>query len=207
VILLSGAWEKEKAMGQEQKVKIFTEVVKERRSGRNFDPVREVPSQILNQILEATRWAPSCYGDEPWRFILCEKGAPPLQNKSQTAYEAVLGALVPFNHKWAQNAPLLIVAVGSRFYYHKGQLNNLFAYDTGAASQTMALAAHAHGLMIHQMGGFDPAPLVRFFDIGEKYQILAVMALGYENTDAADAQGPRSRQPQESRFFLNTWNE
>ena len=45
------------------------EVAKRRRSVRKFEPGREVSKEVLSQILEIGRWAPSGANTQPWEFI------------------------------------------------------------------------------------------------------------------------------------------
>jgi F420 biosynthesis protein FbiB-like protein len=45
------------------------EIIAGRRSVRAFQP-REVPPELVRQVLEAARWAPSPHGRQPWRFAL-----------------------------------------------------------------------------------------------------------------------------------------
>jgi nitroreductase len=37
-------------------------------SGRAYDARRPVSRDQLLALFEAARWAPSCYGDQPWRL-------------------------------------------------------------------------------------------------------------------------------------------
>ena len=46
-------------------------------SGRAFDPARPVPRGQLIALLEAARWAPSCFGEQPWRYIVWDRFADP----------------------------------------------------------------------------------------------------------------------------------
>jgi nitroreductase len=39
-------------------------------SPRAFDPERDVTREQITALVEAARWAPSCFGDEPWRFLV-----------------------------------------------------------------------------------------------------------------------------------------
>ncbi|TMF42395.1 MAG: nitroreductase family protein [Chloroflexi bacterium] len=48
-----------------------------RRSVRKFQD-RPVPRELIEQILEAARWAPSPHGRQPWRFIVLTR--PELKN-------------------------------------------------------------------------------------------------------------------------------
>src|SRR5437764_9742778 len=43
-----------------------------RRSVRKFQD-RPVPHELIEQILEAARWAPSPHGRQPWRFVILTK--------------------------------------------------------------------------------------------------------------------------------------
>jgi len=45
----------------------------DRWSPRAFAADRPVEGEKLISCLEAARWAPSCFGDEPWRFIVCDR--------------------------------------------------------------------------------------------------------------------------------------
>ncbi|MEM7345575.1 MAG: nitroreductase family protein [Chloroflexota bacterium] len=47
----------------------FMEIARRRRSVRKFEPGREVPREVLSQILDAGRWAPSGANSQPWDFI------------------------------------------------------------------------------------------------------------------------------------------
>ncbi|MGA1567787.1 MAG: nitroreductase family protein, partial [Methylophilaceae bacterium] len=42
-------------------------------SPRSFDPEYILDDQQINSLMEAARWAPSCRGEQPWKFILFNK--------------------------------------------------------------------------------------------------------------------------------------
>ncbi len=48
------------------------EIIQGRRSVRAFLP-KPVPTEALDEILEAARWAPSPHGRQPWRFVVLTK--------------------------------------------------------------------------------------------------------------------------------------
>lgn len=181
---------------------IFRQVVEGRHSGRSYNPNKAVPSEALKNLIEAARWAPSSWGEEPWRFIICHR-----DNSPSPAYTAVFNALMAPNQRWAKDAPVLIVVVTDTQLRQNRQGPNAHAmYDAGAAAQTMMLAAEANGLMLHPMGGIDPEAIARFFKISPEFKVMAVMALGYEDTSLPDPH-PRSRQPAETHFFVEEWRE
>ena len=143
-------------------------------SGRAFDSGRNVtPEQIL-ALLEAARWAPSCFGDQPWRFVVCNK------NTDQDAWQKAYDCLSEGNQGWARNAPLLILAIASGFLSKNNKVNRWGQYDTGAASMNLCIQATDMGLMVHQMGGFDAEKAVQAFTIPEEFTPMAMLAIGYQ---------------------------
>jgi len=128
-------------------------------SGRAFDPDRPVPREVLLALCEAARWAPSCYGDEPWRFVIWDRCAEP------DNWARAFAALAEGNRAWARDAPILMLAAAATVFARDGRANRWGAYDTGAAGMSLCVQATESGLMIHQMGGFDPERLRLAFAI------------------------------------------
>ena len=52
----------------------------------------------LQALLEAARWAPSCFGDQPWRFVCWDRSRDP------AGFAAALATLSEGNRVWAQHA-------------------------------------------------------------------------------------------------------
>lgn len=53
----------------------LTELIKGRRSVRKFQ-TQPVPRELIEQMLEAARWAPSPHGRQPWRFVVLSNAEP-----------------------------------------------------------------------------------------------------------------------------------
>jgi Nitroreductase len=53
----------------ESRANDLAELMRSRRSVRRYQP-RPVPRELLLQMLEAARWAPSPHGRQPWRFVV-----------------------------------------------------------------------------------------------------------------------------------------
>jgi len=182
-------------------------IFEQRWSPRAFDAHQSVNPDDLLRCLEAARWAPSCFGEEPWRFIICNKASHP------DAWQALLQCLAPKNQEWAQNAPVLMLATAAQNFSHNGNANRWAAYDAGQATMSLCLQASELGFITHQMGGFDVDAVTSAFNIPNDITPIAAIALGYQ----ADAQilndgfqaaelTKRSRKPLASRFFHGTWN-
>jgi nitroreductase len=173
-----------------------TALFNNRYSGYSYDPSKNVSKQQLSLIFQAAQSAPSCYNEQPWRFIVCDKNTHP------KAYDKLLSSLVEFNQGWAKNAPVLIVSVVSE-KSSRGHRNDWAEYDTGAATFGLVLQASSLGLMGHQMGGFDPLKIKTLFSIPEGFTPIAVTAIGYPSTDQAPLE--KKRKPLHETFFMGDW--
>lgn len=177
-------------------------------SGRAFDAGRMLEREQILALLEAARWAPSCFGDQPWRYVICDK------QSNLSAWETALGCLSEGNQGWAQNAPLLMLALADSQFVSRDRANRWGQYDTGAASENLCLQATALGLMVHQMGGFDKDRAAEVFNVPERYEPMAMMAVGYQLSLEAISEeqkerelAERGRRPLSENFFDGTWDK
>lgn len=184
------------------------ELIGSRWSPRAYDTSRPVEREKLLSILEAARWAPSCFGDEPWRYVICDRSA------DEAAWQSMLTCLTEKNQLWASHAPVLMVACANSQFRQNGKPNRWGQYDTGAASISLCLQATNLGLASHQMGGFDVEAIRKTFGVPEQYMPMAVIAIGYagsvDDLDEAFAgieKGERKRQPMSGNFFSGKWGE
>ncbi len=182
------------------------ELMQRRWSPRAFDPARKVAHDDLIALLEAARWAPSCFNDQPWRFVVCNKAV------DETNWQNAFTTLAEKNQLWAKNAPVLILAVAMNNFNHNGKPNRLAMYDTGAASVSLCLQAVALGLIVHQMGGFDAEKAREAFNLPVECTPMAMMAVGYQgeakllSDDFKAAElAARTRAELSERFYFGQW--
>lgn len=182
------------------------DIIAERWSPRAFDRDRPVAEDTLIGLLEAARWAPSCFNDQPWRYIVCDRAT------NEVAWNDAFSCLVEKNQLWAKNAPVLIFSCAKMYFTHNGNLNRWSEHDCGAASANMCLQATAYGLHIHQMGGFDADRVNELFKVPDDFKPMAAMAVGYmgdigvlHEDFTADEQAPRERIALEKFAFYGEW--
>jgi nitroreductase len=184
------------------------EMIANRWSPRAFDANKWVSHTDLIALLEAARWASSCFNDQPWRFVVCDKST------DAASWEKAFAILAEKNKLWAKNAPVLILSVAMTHFNHNGNPNRWAAYDTGAAAAGLTLQATALGLVVHQMGGFDAEKSRTVFNLPDDCTPMAMMAVGYqaeadvlaEDFKAAEL-AARSRAALEERFFAGEWGK
>lgn len=186
----------------------INETIANRWSPRAFDANKPVAEAEVTSLLEAARWAPSCFGDQPWRLVVWDK------NTDESAWQQVLENLSPGNQTWAKNAPILILVCADTKFTHNGEPNRWGRYDAGAAAENLCLQATSLGLVSHQMGGFDTKKLREIANVPEQFELMAMMAIGYpgrvedlpEDVQAREL-AERKRRGLGELFFKGVWNQ
>jgi nitroreductase len=184
------------------------ETIANRWSPRAYDANKPVTQTQITALLEAARWAPSCFGDEPWRFIVWDK------TTDLAAWQQAFDCLVEGNQTWAKDAPLLVLVCADALFSHNQKPNRFAQYDTGAAAENLCLQAASMGLAAHQMGGYKADEARAAFAIPEQYTTMAMIAVGYQadvNTLPDDlkerAMAERKRKPLGELFFNGSWGK
>ncbi len=157
----------------------------ERWSPVGFDE-RPVEPEQVGSLLEAARWAPSSYNEQPWRLILA-------QRSDGDARAALEESIVPANLEWCSRADLLLLVCAKRVFTRSGEPNRHATYDCGQAITSLTLQAQSMGLIVHQMGGFDPERARERLGIPEPYEPLVMVAIGHPADPEDLPEGLRQR--------------
>jgi nitroreductase len=181
-------------------------LLKERWSPRAFTP-RAVEREKLAKLFEAARWAPSSNNAQPWSFVVATRDNPP-------EYLRLLSVLAPGNAQWAQQAPVLALAVAKLDSDRTGRPNRHAFYDLGQAVAHLTVEATALGLVVHQMAGFDVELARTAFSVPAGQEPVTVFAIGYRG-DAealpealrARERAPRTRKPLREVMFAGAWGQ
>ena len=156
----------------------IADIIANRWSSRAYDANKPVtPAQIV-ALLEAARWAPSSYNDQPWRFIVCDK------NTDLNAWQAAFDCLMPANQIWLANARVLVLCCANTVLDINQQPNRFAQYDMGAAVENLCLQATHLGLMTHQMGGYDSDKARSAFAVPAQFTLMAMVSVGYMGDQA-----------------------
>jgi len=179
------------------------ELLKERWSPRAYSS-RAIEPEKLHSILEAARWAASCFGEQPWSFVVGVAG--------DATHEKLAACLMPGNATWAPKAPVLALSVAALTFAQNGKPNRHAYHDVGAAAAQLTMQAMSLDIYTHQMGGFDVAKAREAFKIPESHDPVAMIALGYLGDPATLTEGQRSmelaarsRKPLSQLVFGEGW--
>jgi nitroreductase len=167
-------------------------------SPRAFQP-KPVPDTDLQAVLEAARWAPSCFNEQPWRFIVARKPED---------LERLRGCLTSKNRVWADRVPVLLVVISHPFFALDRTVNRWAQFDAGTAWGYLALEATRRGLAAHGMGGFSDKKVRDTFAIPSEWGVHAVVAIGYPGTkEQLPAELQEQERPSGRRPLNETWAE
>ncbi|MEE8374357.1 MAG: nitroreductase family protein [Dehalococcoidia bacterium] len=183
------------------------EAIKARRSIRKFSP-DDVPEEMINQMLEAARLAPSGGNVQPWRFLVVR--SPELKQKLRE---------ICMEQRFIEEVPVVIVCFGDLTRYSpeaatrrrqdfmdSGVLETLsgrfadpefrarmqsmptpsreqllpgIVANTYIAIEHLVIMATALGLGTCWVGGFDRAAINRLFALADTLVPVAVIPVGY----------------------------
>lgn len=133
---------------------------------------RDVPEELIAQILYAGTLAASAGDIQPWEFIVVKD--------KKTKVDISVACL---RQKHVEDAPLLIIVCAnlekvSIKFGERGK--NLYAIqDTGAAIQNMLLAIHDLGLGASWVHAFEEEAIKRILKIPDKLRPVGVLAIGF----------------------------
>ena len=170
----------------------FLELAEKRRSVRAYKP-DPVPEDLLQQVLEAGRLAPSACNKQPWRFIVV---------RGETGRRA-LGAA--YAREWFWKAPVVIaVCILPKEAWTRSYDGQNYAMVDGAlAMDHMTLAAAEMGLGTCWIGAFDPAAAREILNLPDGVEIVGMTPLGFPDVEPSPR--VRSRRPLGEIVLKERW--
>lgn len=201
----------------------LAEAMRNRRSIRRFEE-KEVPRELVEGILETSRWAPSGNNVQPWRFIVVTDG-----QKIARLSEAS-------NQRWIASSPMVIICLsdldvfGSHGSYSAFQplvevgmiadmgfsefnekregtseLENRMAntlnsfLNVAIIIDHITLLAHEAGLGTCWIRYFNTAAVRGILDIPDNYTIVALLPIGYP------AEGGKTKERMDVENLIIRW--
>lgn len=167
-------------------VQKLNETIRMRRSVRSFEPGPDVDRQVLAEIAEAGRWAPSGANSQPWEICVVDepevlaltagvladqadrlnehcKGFPHV-HKKHWVHQSVAIFVVFVDVRWADSYPVANDSGIDQAEYAANR-DNILLVSAGAAVQNIQLAATAAGLTSAWLsGGGEPQTAKEFQD-------------------------------------------
>ena len=169
---------------------------------------RDVEKKELEALMEAARWAPSCFNNQSWNYVFVHKNDVTRQDFQDA---------LALGNGWAKKAPYM-VAVGAD--PEKDCKNNdlpYYAYNAGLSVMCLTVEAERRGLRVHQMAGWKEETVKKALGFPENFRVVVVFALGYEGEvksvwDTLEEKvkdrlaQPRQRRPVKENFFFGAFS-
>jgi len=177
-------------------------VIEKRRAYRGISetPIEE---DVLDRLITAATYAPSCANKQPWRFVAVRSGS---------AREKVQSALAGGNY-WALKAPLYVLAATKPDLDCQLQDRRDYAlFDLGQAVMSLEYQAVHEGLIVHPIAGFKDVKLKEEFGIPDDYILVTIIVVAYPGDDVSLNEkhrelehAPRSRKPRQEVVSYDEW--
>jgi nitroreductase len=167
------------------------EGLRTRRSIRSYLD-KPVPDDLIEELLDIVRWAPSSSNNQPWRFVVVRD-----PQKKASLRGGLRDAVIPFS-KHIEEAPAVFVA----WYTPSIVLKKWQLSDVSNAVMYLLLAAHAKGLGTCWIGWFSEERVKKTLNLPKKAVVVAVVTAGYP----AENPEPRDRKPLSDIAFRETFD-
>ncbi len=138
------------------------EALKTRRSIRSYES-KPVPKEVIEEIVDTARLAPSANNIQPWEFIVVTD--PDMRRK--------IADLTDYGKFIADAGACIVVFCKNVKHYLE---------DGSAATQNILLAAHALGLGTCWVAGYGKTyekPIAELLGVPDGYKLVSLVALGY----------------------------
>jgi nitroreductase len=143
------------------------QAIEERRAYRSLDLV-EIADKLVRDLAESARLAPSCFNNQPWRFVFVYDPAKLEEMRPVFAK----------GNEWCYDASMIIAVLGreeddcvirDRIYYR---------FDVGMATAFIILRATELGLVAHPIAGYSPSKTKEVLGIPEDIDVITLVLVG-----------------------------
>lgn len=149
------------------------EAIRTRRSIRSYLP-EEVEQEMLEQVLDAARLAPSGNNRQAWKFVVVRDAA---------LRKELVG--IARGQDFVAEAPVVIAAVATDPTATTGSGEPAHRIDIAIALDHMTLAARALGLGTCWIGAFDQRDAEKLLGVPPTAEVVLLLTLGHPTQEGA----------------------
>ena len=167
--------------------------IETRKSIRKFKE-KEVPDEIIKEVIDAARRAPSAHNLQPWHFIA-------VKSKEKIAKFKEQGVFV---QEWLYNVPVIIVCCAEKSISpdtKKELEENIQLIDLSLASAFLVLRATELGLGARFVSWTYKEKLKKILGVPENVILPYVIAMGYPDEDPK----PKEKKKLEEIISFEKW--
>lgn len=181
------------------------EAIEKRRAYRSLVPA-DVGGELVSDLVDCARLAPSCFNNQPWRYVFV---------RDRQALERVFGALSKGN-EWATEASMIIGVATRADLDCRVAGREYFLFDTGMATAFIILRATELGLVAHPIAGFSEKKAKAAMGVPEDMRLITLVIVGRHSdeigpllsAEQAEVEPRRpERRPAGEIAFDDVWRE
>lgn len=146
----------------------LTEIIQQRKSIRKYKN-QPIDKEIIEEILESARLAPSAVNFQPWKFFVCQS-----EHAKSVVYES-------YPREWFRAAPLYIIACGNRDESWKRPCDGKdhLDIDIAIAVEHMVLKITELELGTCWVCNFNPQVIKEKLPLEENLEPIVILPIGY----------------------------
>jgi nitroreductase len=180
------------------------EAIQKRRAYRSLAPV-EITEEIINELAEAAQLSPSCFNNQPWKFVFVYDKE--LLNKTKEALTR--------GNAWALASSMIIVPFGKKEDDCDTKGREYYLFDIGMACAFIQLRATELGLVAHPIAGFDEDIVKDILGIPQDMRVITLINVGKKSDTISDVLSEKQvgwekkrpkRKPVEEFVFRNKFS-
>ncbi|GAB4300514.1 MAG: nitroreductase family protein [Myxococcota bacterium] len=146
--------------------------IEKRRAYRSLKPF-QVDDALIEELAFAARLAPSCFNNQPWRFVFA---------RDPETLQSLFAALSKGN-EWARKSPLVIAVFSQKDYDCLIKEREYYLFDTGIAVAFLILRATELGLIAHPIAGYDPEKAKEALGIPKEKMLITLIVMGEKSEE------------------------
>jgi len=180
-------------------------IIDKRRAYRSLEPV-EITENLVRDIAECVRLAPSCFNNQPWRFVFVYE--PRMLKKLKSALSS--------GNEWATTASMIVAVFSKKELDCVSDGRDYYLFDTGMGTAYLILRATDLGLVAHPIAGYDEGKVKSILGIPGEMKVITLVIVGKHSDKSgqllsekqAEVEKTRpERMPVEKFIYINRYSE
>lgn len=143
------------------------QAVYQRRAYRSLDPV-DITEELVKDLATSAQLAPSCFNNQPWRFVFVH--SPDMLQQMHSALNR--------GNVWAQAASMIIAVCSQKDLDCQIRGRDYYLFDTGMATAFIILRATELGLVAHPIAGFKEDMVKEILGVPEEMTVITLVIVG-----------------------------
>ncbi len=174
------------------------QALKERRSIRTYDPNRQVPEEVLQEILQVAMNSPTAHNKQKYHFTVVQEPAL-LEHMADLIRQVMLNGTEEQRAKASKpgysplhHAPTVIVITGELDGFNVQTDCGIAAGMISAAAEHLGLGACVVGSSVFMFKTEEGVELKKTLQIPETYRAVCTVTLGYMEGDKPNPPAKKS---------------